>query len=345
MNQKGNIVIVVLVGLILTGGLLGGIFILFLQNQPSNTDRVITSDPITDPKPSSYPSITQLPSPTQPSVKPTPDQPKPVATTNQYCPHAFPGIDTDKSISALILSNNLVSAEAALQTFADQYGQKVLLRFFEPSNYAKLYASWENLAEDDLPTLKSYGQLYICEWSKYPPEWVRLSKVSSVAIIKQLVVSDQARAAMPDSVGQTLFLDIDYASSGNSYQQHVIHHEFYHLIEYANYGDMFYKDPSWLAMNHSEFTYGNGGSTAYNNSSFTNIKHPQAGFVSTYATLGIEEDKAETYAYLFNQENHSLLQSWITSDPKLLNKVNFLKKFVQDRTQSMDANYFQRINQ
>lgn len=317
MNKKGFAPLIIILGAVIILGITVGIYYLgtFKNVKPQVQNPVVTSNPTTKP------------------------------FTNQYCPSAFPGIDTDKPMLALIAAKDIASAQVALQMFVNQYNQKILVTSFIPSDSAKIYATWTLLSADDWPNLVSYGQIFICEWSKYPPDWTRQSKVTSIAIVKNLAVDGQSRAAMPDSQGETLFLDDGYGSSGGNYQQRVIHHEFYHLIEFANYGNMYYKDPNWSTFNDSSFKYGSGGSNAYNDPNYANIEHPQLGFTTGYATSAIEEDKAETYAYLLVKESYSKLQTWLSSDLILLNKVNYLKKFIFDHNSLMDNSYFQRVNQ
>lgn len=338
MNRKGSAPLIIILGIVTILGIAGGIYYFgTLKNvKPQAQNSVVTLN--------SPPQSTQSTIPTtQPS--PTVDRSKLVPITNQSCPNAFPGIDTDKPMLALIAARDTASAQVALQMFINQYNQKILVASFIPSDYAKMYATWTTLSTDDWPNLASYGQIFICEWSKYPPDWIRQSKVTQIAIVKNLAVEGQSRAAMPDSQGATLFLDDGYGSSGRNYQQRVIHHEFYHLIEFVNYGDMYYKDSDWSTFNDPSFKYGSGGVNAYKDPNYANIEHPQTGFITGYATSAIEEDKAETYAYLFVKESYSKLQTWLSADSILLNKVNYLKKFIFDHNSLMDNSYFQRVNQ
>ena len=118
----------------------------------------------------------------------------------------------------------------------------------------------------------------------------------------------------------------------------------YHLIEYSQSNDMYYKDPAWLAFNDSTFKYGNGGRDAYKDPTYANTEHPRVGFVTGYATSALEEDKAETYAFLFVKEGYASLQKWEPEDQILTKKVNYLKKFILSRVPEMNDAYFQKIN-
>ena len=75
-----------------------------------------------------------------------------------------------------------------------------------------------------------------------------------------------------------------------------------------------------------------------------NTLHPENGFVDAYATSAIEEDKAETYAYLFVYRRHRLLESWTDTDGQLAAKVAEYEAFIESEVPFMDDAYFQAIN-
>ena len=105
------------------------------------------------------------------------------------------------------------------------------------------------------------------------------------------------------------------------------HHELRHLIEYNLYGSYAPKDANWESCNASSFRYGNGGSEMYNDAAFAHKIHPQSGFVTGYATSGIEEDKAEIYAAYMTDPQ--ALQNLAATDDLLSCKVSATKQLLQ----------------
>jgi len=96
---------------------------------------------------------------------------------------------------------------------------------------------------------------------------------------------------------------------------------------------------------HRVFSYGAGGASAYQPGySGPSGEHVVPGFVTGYATTAIEEDMAETYAYLMTTTYYHHLQTWQVSDVILANKVNYLIQFISKISPEMSADYFNAIN-
>jgi hypothetical protein len=251
---------------------------------------------------------------------------------------------SNAALSGLMAANSVADAQQNLQSFVSQYGLTMEITNIIPSSYSKTYSTYSLLTDNDLQTLKTYGTLFIDEWSKYPIDWVTNSKVKSIAIVKKLGVNTTAPAvaAFPDIVGETMYYDDTYSGD---YAREVIHHEFDHLVTFNIFNTWAPVDSIWLSFNPPGFSYGAGGASAYqsNNSSLSG-EHPTSGFVTGYATTAIEEDKAETYAYLMTTTYYHHLQNWLFSDTDLTNKVNYYKQFISKYSPEMSGNYFDEIN-
>lgn len=277
-------------------------------------------------------------------VRVKPPQVAPVAPTPVYAPPGLPygsRYGDTSAITSLNAATSITQAQQSLQVFANQYNLSIEITPFTGSSYANTYSTWSFLVESDLASLKSYGAAFIDEWAKYPLSWVSSSHVARIAIVKDYAVEGQFRAAGPDPVGQTMYYDIGY---GNQiYAREVIHHEFDHLLEYYYFGSYNHNDPTWQSYNTAGFAYGNGGSSAYGGSK-AYLQHPQAGFVTGYATYAIEEDKAELYAYLMTGSYYHDLKSWIASDSHLSDKVAYYKQFILSHAPEMTDSYFDSIN-
>lgn len=244
----------------------------------------------------------------------------------------------------LAKATTIDSAQLALQQFVAQYDLKVQILSVEPSYYAKKYNTYSLLEQNDLDALKKFGRMFIDEWAKYPKTWVSTTQLKSIVIVKNLNVANTYRAAMPDSVGDALYYDVKYAND-EDYMREVIHHEYNHLFTYNITGQPGNVDPAWLALNAPGFKYGNGGATCYQpkNTCLTGV-HTVQGFVSGYATSGIDEDKAELYGYLMTTKNYRQLMGWLSSDQVLAKKVEAYKTFIRQHAAQMNDAYFRDIH-
>lgn len=232
-----------------------------------------------------------------------------------------------------------------VKALKNEYQITIYTSSFEGSNYASQWATWTCMDNNDYLTFKKFIIVFYEEWSKYPQNWITKNGLKGIAFVQNLNVVNQARFAMPDAYGEVLYYDIDYLKYGQRYVRDCIHHEFYHMIEEQNFGDMYYKDPKWKTFNKASFHYGNGGASAYDSDEYVAREHPFQGFVSTYATYGLEEDKAELYSYLFSSESYAYLINWIVDDSILKKKYDYMKAFIFSLVPEMNDAYFEKIHQ
>lgn len=245
---------------------------------------------------------------------------------------------------ALTQAASLSEAEAALDAFFAFYGMDVAISVVDGSEYIHLYCDWKILGAADLPSLRRYGSILLDEWGKYPRAWITVTGVKRVALVKGLTNQGDAVAGAPDPVGDVVYLDVTYDASGEGYERNVIHHEFNHLLEFNLFGSYNRTDPEWEALNPVGFRYLGSGADAYHDHDYTPVEHPQPGFVDTYATYAIEEDKAEVYAHLFTRDGSARLTQWMATDASLRGKVAAYHQIIQEQVPSMDEAYFRAIN-
>jgi hypothetical protein len=126
--------------------------------------------------------------------------------------------------------------------------------------------------------------------------------------------------ATPDFPARTLVLDVTLYQDDPSFERWVFHHEFFHMLDFA-LDELLRSDDEWSRLNPSGFTYGSGGDrvwhdpeTAYSTNS------PPTGFVTQYATMGAEEDKAEIFAFMMTSPHGSS-----HPDPMVIRKARFLQ--------------------
>jgi hypothetical protein len=203
--------------------------------------------------------------------------------------------------------------------------------------------TWRTLHEGDFKAFGSYLKLFDQEFNKYPAEFVHRTNLKKIVFVKRLTVSSQERAALPDYYKEILYLDIYVGDFDTTYQKHVIHHEFYHMIEQEFNGDAYDKDTLWSALNPPDFRYGAGGSNARSSNMFP-LTHPRTGFINLYSASGLEEEKAEIFAVLFLPEEHAKVSAWMQKDQILANKVNAMKKSLLEKSGGlMNDNFWKRV--
>ena len=204
--------------------------------------------------------------------------------------------------------------------------------------------SWEldyALADEaDYPTLYYYARLFSEEFRKYPKAFVSKTRLTSIVLVKDLAFQGQLRSAVPDFKREILILDFKRGLFAPIYQRHVIHHEFYHLIEEEINRDPSWKDPHWAQFNRKRFRYGSGGDKVQDNSNVYLYTHPAPGFINLYAMSALEEDKAEIYASLFVCPEYERIKEWAGSDPILASKIKYMKRFLKGLEQTMDEKYW-----
>ena len=240
--------------------------------------------------------------------------------------------------------STLSGAGRLLHPLSERYGIKFYITDIEASSYAKQWAEWKEIENDDIKELSAFLNLFIDEWNKYPVSWVKNSNLKAIAFVKNLRVVGQFRSAMPDAYGEVLYYDIGYAYAGDTYQKMVIHHEYYHMIEENYFGSMYYKDEEWDSFNPPDFEYGEGGSSAYEEENYSNKEHPRQGFIDNYSMYGLEEDKAQVYAYIMTTPLYNKLMKWIETDTILAKKVRYMKKFMQKHSPEINEAYFYKIH-
>ena len=225
-------------------------------------------------------------------------------------------------LTALVLLAFVIVLPAALPTPKEQInGVPVFLHGLNPP------ASWKVRCDApvraDKKQLDLYRKILAAELGKYPMPLLQKSKLKGIAIVKNLSVAGQRRAAMPDYENEILYLDFQRGAHNPAYQAHVIHHEFFHLLEQELNGSAYFKDPEWAKLNPKNFRYGKGGKKQRGNDNFA-LVHPQSGFINRYSTSALEEDKAEIYAALFIPAERKKITAMAANDTHLAAKIKMM---------------------
>jgi hypothetical protein len=186
--------------------------------------------------------------------------------------------------------------------------------------------------------VQRYARLLHTEFGGYPPSAVRRTGLKRIVLCADLSFGGQKRTAIPDFEHDTLYLDIERASYDRNYQIQVLHHEFFHVIDYADDGRV-YEDKDWASLNPSDFAYGSGGRNAQDVADTNVLTDRYPGFLNHYSTTGVEEDKAEIFARLIIQP--SIVKQRAESDPVLHAKIEKMESLVRAFNDEMNEDFWE----
>ena len=216
--------------------------------------------------------------------------------------------------------------------------------YFEKFPVTSWKIDYDFATKQDYEKLYNYLLLFDNEFAKYPKGFLKKTKLSAVVFVKSLALKKQLRTAIPDYGKEILILDFLRGGHNSTYQKHVIHHEFYHMIEEEFNESAYWKDPHWKEFNAPGVQYGQGGKSAQDNSKAYLFTHPEKGFVNLYSQSAIEEDKAEIYATLFVKEEYDKLIEWVKEDKTLYGKMKYMIKFLKKLDSRLSKRYFSKLH-
>lgn len=194
----------------------------------------------------------------------------------------------------------------------------------------------------DAKAVQEYAALFGPEFTLYPPALVRKSQLKRVVLCCDLSFADQRRNAVPDYEHDTLYLDVSRGTHSKPYLRTVIHHEFFHIIDYRDDGNV-YRDERWEALNPAKFKYGRGGRGAQDQPDTSILTDRFPGFLNHYSTTGVEEDKAEMFAHLITDSTY--VEGRAKADPVLKAKVGRMKELLAAFCPEVDEKFWERAGQ
>jgi len=187
--------------------------------------------------------------------------------------------------------------------------------------------------------IAGYVDLFVEEWSLYPRHLLTCAQLQRVVLCKQLSLAGQPRAAIPDYLSGTLYLDVSRGDYDRAYMRSVIHHDFFHIIDFRDDGSLV--DEHWQALNPPSFTYGGGGVTAQGDRAASLLTDEFPGFLSRYAMSGVEEDKAVLFATLM--VDPAYVETRARADLVIEAKVARLKQSVLDFCPGLENGFWQTV--
>ena len=191
------------------------------------------------------------------------------------------------------------------------------------------FARW-SLVDQSSKESKQATKTVSEELKKYTAEQLQQFGLKRVYLVANLYVDGTYRSGMPEGQFEdALYFDISstyFSSENGAYMRRTIHHELRHLADYNMHGSYRPDDTAWKQCNSNEFTYGRGGASMYADVSYAHAAHPKTGFITGYATSGIDEDRAEVFAYYMTDASY--LYKTAQDDASLSCKIQLTSKLI-----------------
>ncbi len=192
----------------------------------------------------------------------------------------------------------------------------------------------------DVRDVTDYCELLAEELTLYPPDFFRRCNLRQIVLCRDLVFRGRKRGALPDFQSRVLYLNVLRGKSDPRYQRRVIHHELFHVIDEQDDREL-YSDPEWSALNAETFQYGGGGATMQADGAAAEMSDTP-GFLTRYATSGVEEDKAEVFSHMMTA--YELVQKRATTDPVIRAKFSGMKSLVARFSRDMADAFWEKVS-
>ncbi len=216
-----------------------------------------------------------------------------------------------------------------IEAFEKKYSVDLVVSGFNFSTEPKVTGA-------DSEQVGRYLPLFFSEFNLYPPELVKKSGVTKIVLCSDLKYAGQKRAAYPGLVSGVMCYDVEQGSFSEVYQRSVIHHEYFHLLDYRD-DQRLYVDKHWETLNPEGFTYGIGGKNVQDDKT-QSVTFDKLGFVNKYSTQGVEEDKAEMFAYLMTRPE--LMAQRLQTDSVVAAKSRMLKNLLYSFSDSANEEFW-----
>lgn len=188
----------------------------------------------------------------------------------------------------------------------------------------------------DVPTddgVKRFGAILDFELGLYPPELLNKAGFQRLVLCKDLTrvgrVKPPAGCAVPHR--GVIYIDVD--TMAGFHHPELLHHEIFHLIDYAD-GGVDFTDESWDCLPTTR-------DAAISDKSPTTVA--MMGMVSLYSATSTAEDKAEVFSSLMADP---LLVEYVAErDPLVGNKAKQIVKRLKEFCSECDDDFWSRVRQ
>jgi hypothetical protein len=245
----------------------------------------------------------------------------------------------DETRSDLVGSNEQNdNIESVARAIEKKYGVEVA---WKNQKYpVKTYHGPIGGANASTTALDRYSTILAHEFLLYPPDFIRRSRLKQIVLCRGLSFDGQDRTAVPDFEHDTLYLDVVRGEHSRIYQRNVIHHDFFHIIDYRDDGELG-SDKPWQSLNPEAFRYGNGGERMQDDP-LSGLSSDRPGFLTRYATSAVGEDKAELFSHLMTE--YAVVAQRAAEDRIIREKVSLLKARLAKYCPALDDAFWNQVS-
>jgi len=249
------------------------------------------------------------------------------------------------SIAFLLTAGPFTFEDAKAASYGERLGKvaktyQIAVDYEAPRFPVKTHWGAIEGRKPDRKNLERYTPLFVREFTLLPPALITKTKLKKVVLCEDLAFVGQRRNAAPDWEHDVLYLEVSRGSYAPRYLATVIHHEFFHMVDYRDDGQV-YKDDVWAALNDKGFKYGNGGKNWQKDKSTTAFTSKYPGFLTHYGTTGVEEDKAELFAHLIVNPAH--VKERCKDDAVLRAKVARMKQLLATFCPEVNEAFWKKV--
>ena len=186
--------------------------------------------------------------------------------------------------------------------------------------------------------LDIYTPLLMLEWWIYPKKFIQRTSIKALTLVHDIEFRTESytqdRKGCPEYKNtKSIVYSVD--ETNFAYIRIVLHHEFFHFIDFAD--DQSYDDDEFESLNEGGFEYGEGGDSERQ---WIKLDKNVRGFINHYSTTDLAEDRAEIYQYLIGCPDEALNNGDIIVRKKAKRIKDFLNNFDKEGIGNIKNNFW-----
>lgn len=189
--------------------------------------------------------------------------------------------------------------------------------------------------------LDIYTPLLMLEWWIYPKKFIKKSEIKAITLVHDITFKTESytqdRKGCPEFKNtKSIVYSVD--ENNFAYIRIVLHHEFFHFIDYID--DQSYDDDIFEKLNEEGFEYGEGGDSERQ---WIKLDKNVKGFINHYSTTDLAEDRAEIYQYLIGCPDEALNNGDIIVRKKAKRIQDILNEFDKEGIGNPKNNFWNNL--
>ena len=189
--------------------------------------------------------------------------------------------------------------------------------------------------------LDIYTPLLMLEWWIYPKEFIKKTSLKALTLVHDITFKTdsytQDRKGCPE-YKNTKSIVFSADETNFAYIRIVLHHEFFHFIDFIDDGS--FEDDEFEKLNEEGFEYGEGGDSERQ---WIKLDKNTRGFINHYSTTDLAEDRAEIYQYLIGCPDEALNNGDIIVRKKAKRIQDFINNFDKEGIGNIKNNFWNNL--